>query len=79
MGNSRKLWLRNTCSMGQVDGVAGAVEHGCHERSHCSITPAKFASFSQDACTGAGPRAQPKEVPGDVRDVVVSDMADYCC
>src|SRR6266849_10184273 len=62
------LRLGNTCTEGQIDGMTGAVEHGCHERSHCSLTPAKLASLSQDACTGAGPCAQPKEVPRDVRD-----------
>jgi hypothetical protein len=41
-----RLRLGNTCTEGQIDGTAGAVEHGCHERSHCSLTPAKFASLS---------------------------------
>src|SRR6266852_5724926 len=53
---SAKLRLGNTCTEGQIDGIAGAVEHGCHERSHCSLAPAKLASFSQDARTGTGPR-----------------------
>src|SRR6266851_6565621 len=67
VSGSAKLRLGNTYTEGQIDGVAGTVEHGCHERSHCSLTPAKLASLSQDACAGAGPRAQPEEIQRDMR------------
>src|SRR5438046_12394 len=62
-----KLQLRNTCTEGQIDGIAGAAEDGGHERSHCSFTAAKRESLSQDADTSAGPRPQRKEVPRDLR------------
>src|SRR5260370_23914730 len=65
--SAAKLRLGNTCTEGQIDGIAGAVEHGCHERSHCSLTPAKLASLSQDARASTGPRAQPEEIQRAVR------------
>ena len=64
---SYQLRLGNTCTLGQIDGIAGAVEDWGYERSHCSLTPAKLASLSQDACASAGARAQRKEVPRDLR------------
>jgi len=44
--SSSELRLRNTCTEGQIDGIAGAAEDGGHERSHCSLTPAKLESLS---------------------------------
>jgi len=64
---SYQLRLGNTCTAGQIDGIARPFEDWGYERSHCSLTPAKFASLSQDACASPGARAQRKEVPRNLR------------
>jgi len=65
--------LGNTCTEGQIDGIAGAVEHGCHERSHCSLTPGEAReSFTRCACRRRAARTTARNSKRRAKTLVVS-------